>query len=89
MKHGGSPIAAMALFLNDHPAERIMILGRWLSEAFMIYIRPQVLEWTNIMAEDMAGTKDFRDLNRKTRSQNASKRTKQKMGLMPKFHMGH
>jgi hypothetical protein len=36
--------AAMALFLMDHSVEKIMILGRWSSDAFMVYIRPQDLE---------------------------------------------
>ena len=55
--------AAMALFLMDHSVEKIMILGRWSSDAFMVYIRPQVLEWTNIMSRDMARAGNFRDLN--------------------------
>jgi hypothetical protein len=55
--------AAMALFLMDHSVEKIMILGRWSSDAFMVYIRPQVLEWTNIMARDMAKAGSFHDLN--------------------------
>ena len=80
----------MALFLNNHPAERIMILGRWLSDAFMVYIRPQVLEWTKIMAEDMAGTKHFQDLNRRTRVlRRANKEQSRNKGLMPRFHMSH
>ena len=49
--------AAMALFIKGHHPERIKILGRWKSEAFLIYIRPQVLEWTNLMARDMASSK--------------------------------
>ena len=55
--------AAMAFFLMDHSTDKIMILGQWKSKAFMVYIRPQVLEWTNIMAEDMARAGDFRNLN--------------------------
>jgi hypothetical protein len=42
--------AAMALFMMNHSQERIMILGRWNSDAFLAYIRPQVLEWTSNMA---------------------------------------
>ena len=38
------PGAAMALFLSDHSPAKIMILGRWKSDAFLDYIRPQVLE---------------------------------------------
>jgi hypothetical protein len=45
--------SAMALFLMNHAVHRIMILGRWYSEAFLVYIRPQVLEWTNNMSQDM------------------------------------
>lgn len=52
----------MALFLMDHSVERIKILGRWSSDAFLVYIRPQVLEWTSIMASDMAKVSDFIDL---------------------------
>jgi hypothetical protein len=43
----------MALFPNDHPVHKIMIFGQWSSDAFLAYIRPQVLEWTNNMSTDM------------------------------------
>jgi hypothetical protein len=53
----------MALFLMDHHPTKIMILGRWKSEAFMDYIRPQVfLEWTNLMSGDMVAFDSFTDL---------------------------
>lgn len=52
----------MALFLANHPIEKIKILGRWRSDAFLSYIRPQVLEWTNLMAKDMSDGKGFLDL---------------------------
>jgi hypothetical protein len=55
------PGAAMALFLNHHSSDRIMILGRWKSKAFMEYIRPQVLEWTNNMSTDMTRHESFLD----------------------------
>jgi hypothetical protein len=45
--------AAMALFLNDNNPTKIMIMGRWASEAFLAYIRPQVLEWTDNMSKSM------------------------------------
>ena len=51
--------AAMALFLHNHPVSRIMILGRWSSDAFLAYIRPQVLEWTNNMSRDMIALDNF------------------------------
>jgi hypothetical protein len=59
--------AAMALFLKNHSVEKIKILGRWSSDAFLVYIRPQVMEWTNIMAQDMANTEGFQDLNQRDR----------------------
>jgi hypothetical protein len=45
--------AAMALFLTNTHTDRIMILGRWGSNAFLAYIRPQVLEWTTNMSTSM------------------------------------
>ena len=32
--------AAMALFLHNHPVSRIMILGRWSSDAFLACLHP-------------------------------------------------
>jgi hypothetical protein len=63
--------AAMALALgpNNHNEMKIKILGRWRSTAFMAYIRPQILELTSNLAEDMVtrsgtdtstGTNDMR-----------------------------
>jgi hypothetical protein len=49
----------MALFLANHSPAKIMILGRWVLDAFMVYIRPQVLEWTNIMSVDMIHLESF------------------------------
>jgi hypothetical protein len=43
--------AAMALLINDISTAKIMILGLWSSDAFLVYIRPQDLEWTNNMRE--------------------------------------
>jgi hypothetical protein len=55
--------AAMALFLMNHSTERIMLLGRWKSDAFLVYIRPQVLEWTNNMSRDMIRHDSFLDVS--------------------------
>jgi hypothetical protein len=54
--------AAMSLFLMNHSTERIMLLGRWKSAAFLVYIRPQVLEWTNNMSRDMIRHDSFLDV---------------------------
>jgi hypothetical protein len=53
--------AAMGLFLMNHSSERIMLMGRWLSQAFLVYIRPQVIEWTNNMSSDMIHHDSFTD----------------------------
>jgi hypothetical protein len=45
--------AAMALFLANEQPHKIMILGRWSSDAFLAYIRPQVQEWTTGMSTTM------------------------------------
>lgn len=88
--------AAMALFLKDHSTAKIMILGRWSSDAFLVYIRPQVLEWTNNMSRDMISFDSFLDvglydiasthdsrLRRKTIHLNGRSSTMQ----MPTFHL--
>ena len=51
----------MSLFLANHSVAKIMILGRWSSDAFLVYLRPQVLEWTNNMSSDMLQNKSFFD----------------------------
>jgi hypothetical protein len=54
--------AAMALFLKKHSSDRIMILGRWKSRAFLDYIRPQVIEWTSCLSREMISFDNFTDL---------------------------
>jgi hypothetical protein len=49
----------MALFLKNHSTAKIMILGRWSSNAFLMYICPQVLEWANNMSRDMISFDSF------------------------------
>ena len=34
-------------FPENHPMHKIMILGQRSSDAFLVYIKPQVLEWTS------------------------------------------
>jgi hypothetical protein len=53
--------AAMGLFLMDHSITKIMLLGRWSSDAFLKYIRPQVVEWTNQLSRDMIHHNSFFD----------------------------
>jgi hypothetical protein len=55
--------AAMSLAIQGgHTDEKIRILGRWKSMAFLTYIRPQVLEWSGGMAREMIKTSSFTDL---------------------------
>jgi hypothetical protein len=54
--------AAMALFMKDHLTAKIMILGRWSLDAFLVYIRHQVVEWANNMSRDMVSLDSFFDV---------------------------
>ena len=61
--------AAIALFLNNHSSDKIMILRRWKSKSFLNYIRPQVVEWTELFSGDMIAFEYFFELfARKSRS---------------------
>jgi hypothetical protein len=51
--------AAMALYMADCPAHMIMILGRWCSDAFLLYLRPQVIEATNNLSKRMMQVVDY------------------------------
>ena len=67
--------AAMSLAVQGgHTDEKIRILGRWKSLAFLRYIRPQVLEWSGGMAADMARTKSFTDVSEPIRNQTDQKK---------------
>jgi hypothetical protein len=71
--------AAMSLFLMNHPVHKIMILGRWSSDAFLVYIRPQVLEWTNQMSRDMIHIDSFLDATDTQRTPTTDPRTRQRL----------
>jgi hypothetical protein len=88
--------AAMALFLKDHSTAKIMILGRWSSDAFLVYIRPQVLEWTNNMSRDMVSFDSFLDVglhdiasshDPRTRRQTIQLNGRTSAMSMPTFHL--
>lgn len=90
--------AAMALFLADVPTAKIMILGRWSSDAFLVYIRPQVLEWTSNMSRDMTKLDSFLDVGADhTRAHQSDPRTKTRslrsingsFIVLPRFHLQH
>jgi hypothetical protein len=63
--------------------EKIQILGRWKSLAFLTYIRPQVLEWSGGMATEMAKANTFIDLGEKAeQTQDNSPATKRHPRLL-------
>jgi hypothetical protein len=53
--------AIMSLFLHNVLGDRVMTLGSWASQAFLDYIWPKVLEWTNSMSQTMIQTDSFLD----------------------------
>ena len=53
---------AMALFLKNHSSDKIMLLGRWKSKAFLDYIRPQIIEWVNNFSTDIISFNNFFEL---------------------------
>jgi len=82
--------AAMSLFLNNHSTAKIMILGRWKSDAFLVYIRPQVLEWTSNMSSDMISFENFHDIgfyDLASPSNPRLRRKQSKNGLSSKLNM--
>jgi hypothetical protein len=86
--------AAMALFLMNYHSDRIMILGRWKSTAFLIYIRPQVMEWTSNMSTDMIRFNSFREAtstsNKHTSLQlNPFQNGHRINNLVPQLHLQH
>ena len=89
--------AAMALFLQDVHTAKIMILGRWSSDAFLVYIRPQVLEWTNNMSREMIRLDTYYDAQPNLRTSTDDPRLRQTPRsfhgsasvIMPRFHLNH
>ena len=81
--------AAMALFLMNHSAERIMIMGRWKSTAFLDYIRPQVLEWTNNMSSDMIRHDSFLDAATAPPKGPLASPFNGTDLIVPRFHLAH
>ena len=47
------------MFLNNVPVYTIMLIGRWSSDAFLLYIRKQVEQFSRGVSQLMIGTGDF------------------------------
>ena len=83
--------AAMALFLKDHSPDKIMLLGRWKSRAFLVYIRPQVTEWCDLYSMDMISFNHYFELFASTKQQNSQLKEKERRRMdypMPKYMCG-
>ena len=78
----------MALFLMNHSADCIMIMGRWQSTAFLDYICPQVLKWTNNMSSDMLRHDSFLDVASPPSGPAATDFNGPDL-ILPKFHLRH
>ncbi len=52
--------AAMAMYLRDCPVLMIMLIGCWSSNAFLHYIRKQVMEFSQNVAKRMLFCQNFR-----------------------------
>ena len=60
--------AAMAMYLGECPVFMIMLIGRWSSDAFLRYIRKQVMEFSQNVAKKMLSCQNFwhiPDINRR------------------------
>ena len=54
--------AAMAMYLGECPVFMIMLIGRWSSDAFLRYIRKQVMEFSQNVAKRMLSCQNFRHI---------------------------
>ena len=54
--------AAMAMYLGECPVFMIMLIGRWSSNAFLRYIRKQVMEFSQNVAKRMLSCQNFRHI---------------------------
>jgi hypothetical protein len=89
----------MSIFLMDHSPAKIMILGRWSSDAFLVCIRPQVLKWTHDMSWDMIHLDSFFDASHRDLVAPNDPRTRKRLKAsfngrdsvvtVPKLYMHH
>jgi hypothetical protein len=54
--------AAMIMYLGECPVFMIMLIGRWSSNAFLQYIRKQMMEFSQNMAKMMLACQNFRHI---------------------------
>jgi hypothetical protein len=51
--------AAMAMYMNAIPVYTIMLLGQWSSDAFLLYIRKTVIEFSNDVSKRMINNRVY------------------------------
>ena len=71
-------------------------MGRWLSQAFLAYIWPQVIEWTNNMSRDMIRHDSYTDASGLDMADPAIARVPPRWCngpdnslIIPTFHLNH
>jgi len=82
---------AMALFLPDHSPDKIMLLGRWKSQAFLVYIRQKVTEWCDLYSIDMISFNHYFKLFATTKQHNSQLKGKEIRRMnypMPQYMYG-
>jgi hypothetical protein len=57
--HSLRSAAAMAMHLAGVPVYTIMLIGRWSSDAFLVYLRPQVMQFTQHISNRMVEHRQF------------------------------
>ena len=54
--------AAMAMYLGECPVYTVMLIGRWSSDAFLRYIRKQVMEFSHNVSKKMLKFQNYRHI---------------------------
>ena len=67
---------AMALYLAKHPISTIILIGLWCSDAFLLYIRRQVQEFSTGISADMVSQERFFTIPDLDESDNLDPRTR-------------
>jgi hypothetical protein len=57
--HSIRSAAAMAMHMAGVPVYTIMLIGRWSSDAFLIYLQPQVMQFTQHVSKRMTKHSEF------------------------------
>ena len=90
--------AALAMYLSGTPIVDIMLQGRWSSDAFLVYIKRQVMELSVGISSNMVKNNDFTILpsrphsapRHRTKSSLARRSSQQRdLTTSPRLHLSH